>query len=200
MRQKAYSAAAVKLLFWFKEFRKTVSLLQSGKTLEEIKVLSDKENIFSAATPMRGNQIFATVSARVSALPQRFFDVFEGSGIETQKLVALTAVMETDALFSDFMNEVYREKLITGDLVLTDADIRVFFLGKQREDGKVAAWTDETLIRLRRCYKMYLAEAGLIERGRGERKIVKPLVDGSLAALLTESGMTPVLKVLTGKR
>jgi hypothetical protein len=50
------------------------------------------------------------------------------------------------------------------------------------------------------CYKTYLAEAGLLERGIGDRKIIKPLVDSSILALLSENDMKPVLKVLTGAR
>lgn len=200
MQRKDYSAGAVKLSFWFNEFRKMVSLLRSGKAMSEIKTLVENDNIFSAATPLRSKQIYNTVSARVTSLKDRYYDIFEKSGMETQKLIALISIMNTDTLFFDFTNEVYREKLITGDTVLTDADVRVFFLDKQREHEKVAGWKDETLIRLRKCYKTYLAEAGLLERGVGDRKIIRPLVDDSLAALLSEGDMMPVLNVLTGTR
>jgi hypothetical protein len=108
--------------------------------------------------------------------------------------------MNTDTLFFDFMNEVYREKLISHNIVLTDADVRVFFLNKQRESEKAAAWTDETLVRLRKCYKTYLAEAGLLERGVGDRKIIKPLLDHQLRTLLSDSDWKPVLRILTGTR
>jgi len=177
-----------------------ISLLRSGKSIEEIKKLIETENLFSAATPLRSKQIFSTVATRVSGLSDRFFDKFSDSNVETQKLITLIAVMISDSLFFEFMNEVYREKMITSDTVLTDVDVRVFFTGKQRESEKVAAWTDETLDRLHRCYKRYLVEAGLLERGVGERKIIKPLVDSSLSALLSENDMKPILRVLTGSR
>jgi hypothetical protein len=53
MKRKEYSAGAVKLSFWFAEFRKVVTLLSSGKTIQEIKQLAANENLFSAATAMR---------------------------------------------------------------------------------------------------------------------------------------------------
>jgi hypothetical protein len=37
MERKEYSAGTVKLSFWFSEFRKVIKLLNSGKTLPEIK-------------------------------------------------------------------------------------------------------------------------------------------------------------------
>lgn len=50
MERKEYSAGAVKLSFWFMEFRKVVSLLNEGKWLEDIKQLNKAENIFGAPT------------------------------------------------------------------------------------------------------------------------------------------------------
>ena len=175
-------------------------MLRLGKTMEEIKELAAGENIFSAATPLRSGQIFSTVSARVSVLPDDYHNLFTESSLETQKLITLIAIMKTDTLFFDFLNDVFREKLITGDLVLKDADIRVFFWNKQRDSEKVAVWTDATLERLLGCYKTYLFEAGLLERGKGERKIIKPLLDQKLERLLSDRGSIQILKILTGKR
>jgi len=76
----------------------------------------------------------------------------------------------------------------------------VFFHNKQRESEKVAGWTDETLNRLGKTYKVYLAEAGLIERGIGDRKIIKPMVDNQITKLLSDNGMTHIWKALTGTR
>jgi hypothetical protein len=45
--RKEYSAGMVKLSFWFLEFRKVIELLNSGKTINEIKDMNIKENIFS---------------------------------------------------------------------------------------------------------------------------------------------------------
>ena len=57
MKRNKYSAGAVKFSFWFMEFRKEVQLLAQGKTFEEIKKLSEEENIFGATTPARGAMI-----------------------------------------------------------------------------------------------------------------------------------------------
>jgi hypothetical protein len=200
MQRKEYSAGAVKLSFWFAEFRKVVSLLRSGKTMIDIKAIVVSDNIFSAATSMRSNQIFNTVSMRAASLQDGFLGLFENSRLETQKLIVLLSILETDTLFYDFMNDVYKEKLITGDMTLTDADIRIFFSHKQRESEKVSNWTDATLVRLKRCYKTYLTEAGLLERGIGDRRITKPLLDKALMRMLSDTGKNHVLKILTGTR
>jgi hypothetical protein len=200
MQKKEYSAGAVKLSFWFAEFRKVVTMLRSGKTVQEIKTLAVNENLFSAATAMRGGQIFNTVSARVTSLPEDYYKLFEESSLETQKLITLLSIMETDALFFDFMNDVYKEKLIIGDMQIADADIRIFFALKQRQSEKVSGWTDGTFVRLLRCYKTYLSEAGLLERGVGDRKIIKPLVDDRLVRLLSDTNRKQAYKIFTGTR
>ena len=200
MQRKEYSAGAVKHSFWFNEFRTIIDILSSGKIKSDIKELVKNENIFSASTPARSKQIFSTVSMRVSGLSDNYYDLFNRSTIETQKLIVLISIMNTDSLFFDFMNEVYRERLITGDTVLTDMDIRVFFLNKQRENEKAAAWTDETIARLQKSYKVWLSDAGLLDHSIGDRKIIRPFVDYNLEELLIKSNMKPILDVLTGTR
>jgi len=73
MERKEYSAGAVKLSFWFMEFRKVVELRSQGKTYEEIKQLSQDENLFAAPTPARAKQISSTVTTRVQCLDALFF-------------------------------------------------------------------------------------------------------------------------------
>ncbi|MDD4402237.1 MAG: DUF1819 family protein [Desulfitobacteriaceae bacterium] len=200
MKRKEYSAGTVKLSFWFSEFRKMVHLLNSGKTLTEIKALSQKENIFAAPTQARATQIFNTVSNRVSSLDSSFYQLFEKSDLSTQKLITLIAIMQTDSLFFAFVYEVYREKLFMGSEELTDSDIRIFFKDKQLQSERVAKWTDHTLKRLGSCYKTMLMEADLIGRAVGNRKILKPILDKALEDCLRSKGMDLMIDALTGVR
>jgi hypothetical protein len=200
MARKEYSAGMVKLPFWFSEFKKMISLLNSGMSLSEIKNLNLKENIFSAPTEARAKQIFNTVSTRVKALDSSFYNLFEQCDIASQKLIALIAVMESDTLFFDFMYEVYREKLIIGIDEITDSDISVFFKDKQLQNERIAKWTDYTLKRLGTIYRTVLMESGILERTTGSRRIVKPVMDRSLELNLKNCGMEMTLRVLTGVR
>ena len=200
MPRKEYSAGMVKLPFWFSEFKKMISLLNSGKTLPEIKSLNLKENIFSAPTEARAIQIFNTVSTRVKALDQGFYDLFEQCDVSNQKLIALIAVMESDSLFFDFMYEVYREKLIIGIDEISDSDISVFFKDKQIQNERVAKWTDHTLKTLGKSYKTVLMESGILDRSSGVKKILKPILDRALEQKLKDCGMEMTVRALTGVR
>lgn len=200
MERKEYSAGMVMLLFWFSEFRKVIQLLNSGKTMPEIKKMNLEENIFAAPTQARAIRILNTVSARVKSLDQSFYALFEQSDISNQKIIALIAVMQSDSLFFDFVYEVYREKLIIGADELADSDYRVFFKDKQLQSEKVAGWTDATLNNLRKAYKIILMEAGVTDRAKGNRKILKPILDKSLEDCLLANGMETTLHALTGVR
>lgn len=198
--KKRYSASAVKVSFWFAEFRKVMQMLGRGYGMSEIKELNLRENIFSTSTPLRAKQIFQTVSGRVLALDADICALFLSSDLATQKLIALVAAMAYDELFFDFVYEVVREKMIMGNDQLTDSDIRVFFKEKQEQDESVARWTDATFVRLARCYKTMLYEAGVINKDVGARKIIPPIVDPQLQGWLEDHGMTRYAKALTGER
>ena len=200
IKRKEYSAGTVKLSFWFAEFRKVIELLNGGKTLPEIKQMNIQENIFSAPTQVRANQIFNTISTRINSLNPSFYTVFEKSDIYNQKLIALIAVMEVDSLFFDFVYEVYRENLLLGANELSDSDIGIFFKHKQLQSEKVAKWKDYTLKRLGACYKTMLTEAGLLDRVAGSRNIVKPIIDKAVEECMQTNGMEIMLRALTGVR
>lgn len=200
MGKKEYSAGMVKLSFWFSEFRRVIGLLDSGKTLEEIRALNIKENIFAAPTAARAIQIFNSVSNRAKSLDKIFYKLFEVSDVATQKIINLIAIMNVDSLFFDFVYEVYREKLIIGSNRLSDSDIRIFFKDKQLQSEKVAGWTDYTLKRLGACYKTMLMEAGVTDRATGDRELLKPILDVALESCLKERGMESFVRALTGVR
>jgi len=200
MNIKPYSAGAVKHSFWFMEFRKVVSLRAEGKTWDEIKQLNEDENIFGAPTPLRANQIWSTVSGRIKCLDDSFYPIFQSCDVSAQKLFALVAAMAYDTLFAEFVYEVIREKLIIGSNEYADSDIRIFFKNKQEQDDKVAKWTDVTTKRLGACYKTLLFEAGLTDKGKDLRKILKPILDPAMERWLLDQNMEYYVKALTGVR
>lgn len=200
MERKEYSAGAVKVCFWFSEFRKVVALLNEGNSMEDVKRLNQQENIFSAPTTLRANQIFSTVSARVSSLDSSFYPLFLKSDLATQKLFALIGIMADDTLFFDFVYEVIREKMIIGTNELPDSDVRVFFKNKQLQSEKAAGWTEATLNRLGRCYRTMLYDAGVIDKSKNARKIFKPILAPEFYQWLEEHGMEIFINALTGVR
>ena len=200
MERKGYSAGAVKMSFWFVEFRKVVDLLDQGKSIDEIRTLALNENLFAAPTALRASQIYSTVTGRIKSLDQSFVPLFQKSDLATQKLFALVAAMAYDTLFFVFVYEVIREKMILGSNELMDRDVRVFFKDKQQQNEKVAGWTDATLVRLGKCYKTMLYEAGVIDKAKAARTILRPILDPELVRWLEQNNMGVYVKALAGVR
>jgi hypothetical protein len=200
MTRQEYSAGAVKLSFWFMEFRKVVSLLNEGKKLEEIKKLNREENLFGASTKDRAEKILNTIVSRMNYIPPSFCQIFSVSDISTQKLFVLSSILASDTLFFDFVYEVIREKMIIGSNEFSDSDVRIFFKNKQVQNEKVASWTDATIARLGTSYKTMLFEAGMTDRGKTVRKINKPILDPVFAHWLNDNGMGQIEKALAGVR
>ena len=202
MKRNKYSAGAVKFSFWFMEFRKEVQLLSSGKTFDDIKSLSEDENVFGASTPARAKMIYSTVTARIKALDKSFYQLFMESDVSTQKLFSLAGTLAHDTLLFDFVYEVIREKLIIGNTTLTDADFSIFFKNKQEQHEEVAKLTEGTIKRLSKSYKTMLFEAGLLDnktKGK-DREIKRPILDPILKHWLEDYGYGQIAKALEGIR
>lgn len=200
MKRRPYSAGAVKVAFWFLEFRILVELLAEGKSYAEIKELNEKDNVFGASTTTRKRQIFSTLSARAKCLDESFIDLFMRSDVTAQKQMALAAVMAQDTLFFEFIYEVIHEKLLLCDFELTDTDMEKFFRRKQVQDERVAAWTEATFNRLGRTYRGILAGAGILEKkNKSPRHIYAPLFDLSVEKWLQEHNMAEVVYALSDR-
>lgn len=200
MERKEYSAGAVKHSFWFTEFRNEVKLLSEGKTFDEIRALCMTENIFTASTPERALQIFRTVSARIRALGDSFYPVFQKGDLSTQKLFNLAAIMASDTLFFDFVYEVIREKMIIGSNEYKAGDLNIFFQDKQLQSEKVAGWTEATFVRLGKSFKTFLFEAGVTDKGKEVRKIFQPILEPAMERWLLSHNMEQIVKAFSGER
>ena len=200
MKRNEYSASAVKHQFWFNEFRQTVKLLNDGRSLEQIKSLVLEDNLYSASSSARAKQIYATVSARINELDSSFYRVFSYADLQTQKMFALIAAMAYDTLLFEIVYELIRDKMILGSNEITEKEFVRFIEDKQRQDSRAASWTEETCKRLAGTYKSILFEAGVLDSNKGDRKILKPIIDLELSDWLSNHGMEIYIKALTGVR
>jgi hypothetical protein len=189
-----------KYLFWFPEFKIVAKLLNEGRTMGEIRALNEGENLFKARTPYRGQTIFNAIAARIEAIPQEYIQLSEKTDVSTQKLIAVIAVMAAESLFFDFVYEIYREKLITGDRIIAASDFTQFFRNKQVQDEKVASWTDITLNRLGRAYRNVLLQSGLLKNSKKNEWVVeKPVINRLLVEVIHKTQMDVFYAALTGE-
>lgn len=188
-------------LLWYRETRQAISLMvRDRKTLDDIKILSENENFYNAASSSRANEIRTVIARRISAVNAEFLNFYVIHNTDTQKLLCIVMVMLTDRTFLEFMDLVYREKLITGDLELCDSDMLGYLRSLQEKVEYAARWTDAGIKKVRDNYKSILKEAGMISDSGTKRKIVRPIVSRELQEFLEKEGLERIGKILTGER
>lgn len=194
-----YSAGAVSKGFWFQEFKKYNYLLNKGLKDIEIKKMQEEENILLAPSDRYGKSMINEVSRRTNALPKEISTMFASLPVSDQKILNILGIMMTDRLFFEYMYEVYREKIIIGDLEFDDSDMRIFFKNKSEQSEKVAGFKSYTKKRLAGAYKTYLKEANLIEKDKNLLIIKRPILDINLEKEMKIDNLYPYLRVFLGE-
>ncbi len=194
-----YSAGAVSKGFWFQEFKKYNNLLAEGLKDGEIKRMQEEKNILLAPSDDYGKKMINEVSKRTRALPEEISNMFTSLPILDQKILNILGIMMTDRLFFEFMYEVYREKIIIGNLQFDDSDIRIFFKNKSEQNEKVADYKSYTKKRLAGAYKTYLNEAGLLVENNNISMVKKPILDIDLENEMRKNNLYPYLRIFLGE-
>ena len=188
-------------ILWFSETRMVIDLLiTEGKSIEDIKELSDRENLFNAASPSRAKEIRQAIARRVSAVNEKFLRSFLQQNSSMQKILCMVMLMLTDRTFYEFMDNIYREKLITGNIVLKDSDLFGFLHEVQTKDVKAAKWTDAGMRKIRTNYKQILKDAGLLTEELNDRMLIRPILSPTVNVLLKEEGLESFRKIIVGER
>ncbi len=188
-------------LLWYRETKIAVEkVLHGDMTAADIRRESLDENIFNASSASRAKEIAQAVTRRINAVDSAYLSFFAGRNTESQQLLCIVMVMLTDHTFLEFMDSVYREKLIQQDNILLDSDIVGFFHRIQEKEESAAKWTDASLRKVRDNYKSMLKEAGLLSESGTERKIIRPILDKEMEEFLQSEGLARIFKILAGER
>lgn len=194
-----YSAGAVSKGFWFQAFKKYNDLLNEGFTDKEIKTKQEEENFLMAPSDDYSKKMINEVSRRTQALPEKLRIMFSNLSVSDQKILNILGLMMTDRLFFEYMYELYREKLITGNLEFDNIDTRVFIKNKSEQSEKIANFTPQTKKRLEGAYRTYLREANLLTEDKGLSILRKPILDINLEEQMKDKDLYPFLKVFLGE-
>lgn len=184
--------------FLYLELKKASNLYLQGFSLDDIKQKAQEENIFSLNSENRIKEIASTVLERLQVLDEMLLHKLTTGNLETSKQIALYAILKTDRLFFEFMGEVYREKCLLGDHIITDKDFNIFFRRKAEQNQRVAGWTDYTFYKLKQVYKRILVEAGFVRKNNRNIEITRPLMEQGLKDYLNGKGDGVYLRAMLG--
>lgn len=184
--------------YLYKETKKAAILLNSGLKINELKVKAVEENIFQVESEARMKELASIITTRLKELDAYLIGKIENSNIETSKIIVLYAIIKNDKLFFEFMNEVYKEKLLLRDVFIRDKDFNIFFQSKCQQSEKVDSWTEYTFKKLKQVYIRILFECGLIENQRGDRKIKTPILESEVKEYIYKIGDKIYINAIVG--
>lgn len=144
-------------------------------------------------------ELASIISTRLKKLDDYLIKQIELSNIETSKLIVLYAIIKNDRLFFEFINEVYREKILLKHFLLEDKDFSMFFERKKEQSDKVNSWSEYTFKKLKQVYIRILFESGLITAQKGDRKIKKPIIDIKIKEHIIEIGDKVYIDAILGE-
>ena len=192
-------ACRTKDLLWYRETKQCIELLREGKSLDDIKILSENENIFNAASSSRADNIRVVTARRLKAVNEEFLSFFSAQDAMAQKQLCVVLVMLTDRTFYEFMNAIFKEKMTLGVYELHDSDLVGFVHRLQESDERIAKWSDAAVIKVRDNYKYILKEAEFISKTGTTREIVRPIISDAMKTFLIDEGLLPIYKILAGE-
>lgn len=187
--------------FWLQEMRLAINaVVNDNIDISGLKELSDSENFFSAASKARAKETANGVIRRMNEVDDRFFSYFLSAPFDEQKLLNMVMIMLEDRTVYEFMNEVYKEKLINGEAIITDAEILGFIHDIQGRDPKAAKWTDPSMKKCRTCIKGFLSDGGLATHEYRQMAIERPIMTQSLIEFLRSEDYADIANIFAGER
>ena len=185
--------------FLYLEMKKASSLYLQGFSIDEIKQKALEDNIFLLKTQNRIKEIASTIEDRMRVLDNFLISKIAQGNLETSKQITLYSILKTDRLFFEFMQEVYREKYLLMDNMITSKDFSIFFQRKAEQSRRVASWKDYTYYKLEQVYKRILLEAGYAIKSKTNIEITRPIMEKDIIDHLKGKGDDFYIKAMLGE-
>ena len=158
-----YSSSLTGASFLLYELKQVIGLKVQGLNDKEIKQRVTEENLFQYKYESSIKRSLPSVLRRVNALNETLYQMVLEEPLETGKIINLYAIMKTDRLFFEFMDEVIREKYESNNLLIETKDLNLYFTVKAEQDQKVAGFTDKTIAKLKQVFYKVLFESGILK-------------------------------------
>lgn len=162
-----YSGGLTAEQFLFYEMRIVSKQYLEGKPIEEIIEYVKRDNLFQYPTERMINRCARACHRRILALGNEKL-VYEvaNAPVEVAKQINLYAMMRYNRLVREFMVDLVGEKYRQQDFSYTRKDLNVFFSRLQEQNDDIAAWSDQTITKLKQVLTKCLIETKMLESVR----------------------------------
>lgn len=150
--------------FLFYEIRIVSQQYLEGKSIEVICECAKRGNLFQYPTERKVIRIARACHKRLVALNnEKLVYAVAHAPVEIAKQINLYAIMRCNRLVREFMEGLIGEKYRQQDFSYTRKDINVFFSRLQEQNDEVAAWSEQTILKLKQVLTKCLVETGMLD-------------------------------------
>lgn len=179
-----------------KEMKIACQEYQNTKDLGVIIQKSISDNIFMVNTERRRKELAYKIIARMAVLDDYLIEQLANSPYNTAALLSLYALMKTDRMTFEFMNEVIKDKIELMNYRLTDIELNQFILCKAQQDELVAKWKDSNKIQVKSALRKIITDAGIIRDLGSVLMIMPPILDKQIYNHIVELGDKQYLEAM----
>ena len=163
-RYLKYNGGLTAEQFLFYEIRIVSKLYLEGKSIDEVIEHIKSDNLFQYPTEREISRLARACYKRIIALRNDKL-VFElaNAPIDVAKQINLYAMMCYNRLVREFMIDLIGEKYRQQDFSYTKKDINVFFSRLREQNDDIAAWSEQTLRKLKQVLTKCLIETEMLD-------------------------------------
>lgn len=162
MSELEYSTLITGVGFRLYDFKEISKLIQNGLTDSEIKQKVFEDNILQLKKSTT-KRAFPTLLLRANAIDETLRQWVLDETTDFIKIINFYAILKTDLLFFEFMDEVIKPKLQNEEYIFEIKDLNIFFNNKAEQSEKVSQWSESTTKKLKSSYKTILKEMGFLD-------------------------------------
>jgi len=159
-----YNSSLTAEQFLFYEMRIVSKQYLEGKSIDEIIKNTKADNLFQYPTERKVSRIARACQRRIVALGnENLIHELANSSVNVAKQINLYAMMRSSRLVHEFMIDLIGEKYRQQDFSYTRKDINVFFSRLQEQNDDVAAWSEQTVMKLKQVLTKCLIETEMLD-------------------------------------
>ena len=153
--------------FLFYEIRIVSKQYLEGKSIDEIIESIKRDNLFQYPTERKISKLARACHRRIVALDNKKLAYeLANAPLEVAKQINLYAMMRYNRLVREFMTDIIGEKYRQHDFSYTKKDINVFFSRLREQNDDIAAWSEQTITKLKQVLTKCLIETEMLDSFR----------------------------------
>jgi hypothetical protein len=195
-----YSAKLTGEPFLYEESKIIARYLLEGEDPTELRKRNVEENLIKHKKVSSIERTNSPIFRRLSVFNKDMLYEFVNGDIETSKYLLLYSCMKTDRLISDFVTEVYKDKLILKKDYIERIEIENWFEEKCILSETLKNKSQSTIYKLKQVLMLILVESGIVEKEKERFKIIRPLLRDRFITLLDVVGDIDYANAIGGLR